>query len=421
MTVRGGGSPLADDDLARIRDAFNRTAFVSFIGLEDEASDRIGFTVDRPTEVEIYALGEAIDESTYDYGWILNTDTRETVWRFERRRSDHAGGAEKNRMFRLTTTLPAGSYAALVATDDSHDAWDWNAAPPYDPAFWGLTVRVTDPSDRDRINTFEYEPTPPQNVIVDLTQLGDREAVREGFTLTERMDVRVYAVGEGSGGDMYDYGWIVDAETRQPVWEMEYYRTDHAGGAEKNRVVDEVVNLDAGNYIVYFVTDGSHSYFDWNSAPPVFDETWGITVLGAGGYNRNAVRAYDERSDPSVIVQLIGIRDHDRRRERFTLDRDTDVRIYALGEGIDNRMYDYAWIENARTRRTVWEMEYRDTERAGGARKNRLFTDTISLPAGEYILQYESDGSHSFGDWNSAPPADAFNYGVTLFRLQGGR
>ncbi|MEZ4766595.1 MAG: hypothetical protein R3C26_26410 [Calditrichia bacterium] len=57
------------------------------------------------------------------------------------------------------------------------------------------------------------------------------------------MKVRVYAIGEGTGGDMYDYGWITDATNHERVWEMNYRDTDHAGGNGKNRLSDEVIDL----------------------------------------------------------------------------------------------------------------------------------------------------------------------------------
>lgn len=91
--------------------------------------------------------------------------------------------------------------------------------------------------------------------------------------------------------------------------------------------------------------------------------------------------------------------------------------VYAIGEG-DDEMYDYGWIENRNTRETVWRMEYQKTEQAGGASKNRLCRETILLPAGEYVLHYLTDGSHSFEEWNARPPRDRFNYGITLCELE---
>ena len=53
---------------------------------------------------------------------------------------------------------------------------------------------------------------------------------------------------------------------------------------------------------------------------------------------------------------------------------------------------------------------------AGGATKNRRFDGVIRLPAGSYVLRYETDGSHSFGDWNAAPPDDPESWGITVYR-----
>jgi hypothetical protein len=63
-------------------------------------------------------------------------------------------------------------------------------------------------------------------------------------------------------------------------------------------------------------------------------------------------------------------------------------------------------------------MTYRTSEPAGGAAKNRRFDGTITLPAGEYTLRYESDGSHSFGSWNANPPDEPEMYGITLYRVR---
>ena len=81
-------------------------------------------------------------------------------------------------------------------------------------------------------------------------------------------------------------------------------------------------------------------------------------------------------------------------------------------------MHDYGWIENAETGRVVWEMSYRRTDHAGGARKNRLSDEVISLKKGEYIVFYETDDSHSFGDWNASPPYDPQSWGITIYKVE---
>lgn len=255
-----------------------------------------------------------------------------------------------------------------------------------------------------------------ENVIVALTMIGDDESVVEGFTLTKTMDVRVTAVGEGTGGQMHDFGAILDAATQRPVWTMDMRATHHAGGADKNRMIDEMVSLEAGSYLVYYETDGTHSYGDWNSEEPWYPELWGITVSSHAPIDREVVRPYDDRANDAVLARIVRVRDDEYLEQRFTLDRAAELQVYAIGEGDASEMYDYALIEDARTGRVVWRMTYRETEHAGGAAKNRVFDAFMRLEAGEYNLVYQSDDTHSFGDWNDAAPEDRFNYGVTILR-----
>ena len=84
--------------------------------------------------------------------------------------------------------------------------------------------------------------------------------------------------GEGDRDDMYDYGWIEDKRGRV-IWEMTYQNTEHAGGALKNRLFNDLIILDEGEYKVHFVTDGSHSFKKWNSNPPYDPFHWGIMVM----------------------------------------------------------------------------------------------------------------------------------------------
>ena len=307
--------------------------------------------------------------------------------------------------------------AAFYATDDSHDPSEWNAQPPEDPEAWGLTVAVPDRDARTAVKTFAYEHIPQNATIVALTGIGNDAMKKQGFTLTRPMDVRIYALGEGRNGRMFDYGWITSADTRKRVWTMEYDATEAAGGDRKNRLADTTLHLDQGNYVVHYLSDDSHSAAEWNAAAPPDGRRWGITVLAAKGpLDRAAVVPYDEKRNPAIVAELTGIRDDEQVRKAFSLDRDTEVRIYAVGEGTGGDMVDFGWIEDAKSGRRVWEMTYRATEHAGGAKKNRRFDGVIRLPAGDYVLRYETDGSHSFGDWNADPPDDPEAWGITIFR-----
>lgn len=433
IAVRGSGRSASKDEVAQWQSEYKSNAIVTMTALWDDRYEKQGFTLDRPMDLQIYAIGETSwddsewsrksrrddEQELYDHGWIINTLTREKVWKFTYADSKPAGGAPKNRLINQTISLPAGSYAAFFVTDDSHSERRWNAPPPHDPMFWGLTIRAKDPALQASVKKFDYVPLPDKNVVVNLTKLGDEEFRTVGFTLKRPLDVRIYAIGEGRDHEMFDYGWLIDAKTHKKVWEMDFDATEHAGGASKNRLYDGALRLEAGSYLAYFVTDGSHSYVDWNSSAPYDQEHWGMMITAASDkFNAAEVAPYEEQEDESVLAQLIRVRDHDRETKRFTMKKDGQVRVYAIGEGRDGDMYDYGWIEDANTGKTVWEMTYRMTSHAGGAKKNRLYDDMVALKAGDYILHYETDDSHSFNDWNDDPPPDATHYGITVYAAQ---
>lgn len=406
----GAVRPPAEADAATV---------VSFAQLGDEAHERIGMSVDRAVEVEIRATGEATSSTTYDYGWLVNADTRERVWEFTYEDSEPAGGAEKNRISTTRLRLPAGRYAAFFVTDDSHSPAGWNAPPPWDPAGYGLTIRVVDPADRPALRTFEYEPVPRAQAIVALTGVRDDEYRSQGFTVKRPLGVRIFALGEGSDGDLFDRAWITNATSGAVVWDMDQVHTEHAGGSSKNRLFDGVIRLEPGNYMAHYVSDDSHSTERWNDAPPADRAYWGVTILPASGrLDTNVIAPYDPDADPDIIARIVGVRDNQVSRRRFTMEQDGAVRVRALGEGVGEEMVDYAYIQDAASGERVWEMRYADTEHAGGAEKNRVFDGAIRLRAGDYELVYRTDDSHAFGAWNATPPREVDGWGVRLYRVR---
>jgi len=119
-------------------------------------------------------------------------------------------------------------------------------------------------------------------------------------------------------------------------------------------------------------------------------------------------------SDPDIFAKMTGLRDNANKRTTFSLDKRTKIRIYAVGEGDRDEMYDYGWIENDNTGKIVWEMTWRNTEPAGGASKNRQYDDSVILEPGKYTVHYITDGSHSFNDWNAAKPRDPSSWGISV-------
>jgi len=414
LTIRATGDRLSTPDLKRLDDAARTTAAVVISAVGPEQYSQNGFELTRPADVTIDAAGEVREDGEFDFGWIIDTATRKTVWKLTWKDSAPAGGAPKNRAAHETVKLPAGRYAAFYATDDSHDPSEWNSPPPFDPAAWGLTVRV--PAEAG-VKPFTYDHVPEKATIAALTKMGNEESRTRGFTLTRPLDVRIYAIGEGRNGRMFDYAWLTASSSTRRVWEMRYDDTSAAGGDPKNRQVDTVVHLDKGSYVLHYVSDDSHAYGDWNASAPADGAHWGVTVLAASGtLNPSATAPYEATADPLLIAQIVKVRDSDDGSRRFSLDRETAVRVYVIGEGTSGEMDDYGWIEDARTGRTVWELTYRMTAHAGGAQKNRRFDGVIKLPTGEYTLRYRTDSSHSFGQWNADPPDDPEGWGISVYR-----
>ena len=386
--------------------------------LGDDAFVRKGFTLDAPATLIVHSVGEGQQGAEcLDCSWIIDTGTRQRVWETSWEKAKPAGGGKKNLQSETEVHLDKGTYTLFAITDDSHSMDDWNDAPPYDPMNWGVTVRI--PDDEERAGFALAPPADKQSVIVQLTKIGDNESRSAGFTLKQDAPVQIYAFGERTNNrrELADYATIMNAKTRERVWTMDVDRTHHAGGASKNRYVDEVITLPKGSYLVNYVSDDSHSYQEWNDAAPFDKENYGITITAAGNWNvARVLDTYTEEKDKNIIAQIIRVGADADRTERFTLDRTTRLRIYALGEGQGREMFDYGWIEDARTGTAVWEMTYGMTFHAGGGRKNRMLNASIVLDKGEYLLRYQSDGSHSYGDWNVDPPDDRDYWGITVYR-----
>jgi hypothetical protein len=392
-------------------------AIIAFSEPANEASYKKGFALQKEISAKIIAIGEysSSDKVFVDYGWLINADTRQKVWQMDKWNTSWAGGGRKNRGFNDEIKLPAGNYVAFFVTDDNHSFKDWNAQPPFDPLHYGLFIYPSNPADLKYVS--DYEDSYVEPVVISLTRMRNNAFKSKAFSLKKETSLHIIAIGEyGHGDEFVDYGWIENSDLNDIVWEMTEDNTEHAGGASKNRKFDGIVKLPGGNYVVYYVTDDSHSYRDWNASAPLDREMWGITIYGVGkDFDPKTIEIMDEPvGGKNTLVNLTRVGDDEDLEERFSLDQDSKIHIFALGEGSDGKMYDYGWIEDARSGETVWEMTYRMTRNAGGSEKNRKVDVRIYLEKGEYIAHYVTDGSHSFPDFNAARPENPHKWGMTI-------
>jgi len=403
---------------------FDRNIIFSLGPAEDNSIYKQYMSVRNETDVRIYAIGEfaGFGEDGNDYGWIKNIKSDSIVWIMTRNESEYAGGGTKNRKTDMLLRLHPGEYAAYYVSDGSHAVNSWNDSPPYDPRFWGLTVLNVEKGGHSASIELIDRPKAAEPVI-SFTGLGNNRVVSQGITLSRKSALRIRALGEANYSlkSMVDFAWIINADTRRNVWSMTVENSRRAGGHSKNRVYDGIVELEAGNYIVHYKTDDTHAYNSWNEAPPRDPDAWGISVYCdelAGQERQYAIFNPYNYMPKDVIAMHKAVRHNAHVKKKFTMSEAARIRVYALGEGDYNNMYDYGWIERADTEQIVWEMAYRETTGAGGSKRNRMYDGTILLDEGEYNLFYVSNGSHAYNDWEDEPPFDIELWGISLYKSE---
>jgi hypothetical protein len=247
-----------------------------------------GFKLDRATDLRVYGLVEkgTTQKASSDFGWIVDESTREVVWNANTAGLKEAGGATKNQQFDEQLRLQPGRYVVYYGTDSSHSYGRFNAPPPYDPFNWGITIL---PGRGFTAASFSaFDPAMGGEALIEIAEVGDDQSIDRAFRLSSPGVLQVLALGEYDAAEdqFSDHGWISDASTGETVWRMTGRNTMGAGGANKNRRFDGLVELPAGEYVVHYVTDDSHAFDQWNQEAPFEPERWGITIRPGSGFDR---------------------------------------------------------------------------------------------------------------------------------------
>lgn len=232
--------------------------------------------------------------------------------------------------------------------------------------------------------------------------------------VTRPVDVRVRATGE-IGREREDYGWIERVPDGEIVWEMTEANTRPAGGVDVNRRFDGTITLAPDLYRATFQTDASHAYDDWRANPPFEPDAWGLTLAPTTPPDRDAIAPFDPWTSRTPLIAIDSVRDDAFIGAQFVVGRPLPAIVQALGEVRPERTYDYAWIENDDTEEDVWKMDWDTSQPAGGADKNRQVTAFLTLDPGTYTLYYQTDGSHSYEEFNADAPEHPERWGVALF------
>ena len=424
--------------------------------LSNEETATFYFEVKADTPILVRCIGELGEDEPRDYGHIENALTHETVWELDRVHSVHAGGIEANRMFTGTLSLSPGIYLASYRTDGSHAYGRWRGNPPYDPFNWGLTLALDAPSNA----ILAFDPWAGRTPVIQVMPARSDQFEAVTFAVSRPVRVAVYAAGEMKPSSRYDYGWlerapvgpddaVEDPADREPdpsstVWEMKYADTQPAGGSSYNRRTLAFLDLNPDTYTLFYRTDDSHAYDDWRHGAPDEAERWGVALFALDApaesfrilHHISLIRTdrrHDDAAPPppppaapvplpvredQILVALNRLGNNASRRATLILAEATPVRIIAAGEiSLSGNRYDYGDIRRASDGAIVWEMTRENTRPAGGDDANRIFDDVIELPAGEYVVHFQTDATHAYGAFDTGAPAMPDAWGITIARV----
>lgn len=246
------------------------------------------FDVVSTTDVFLFSMGEIDGESRYDYGWLDNRETGETVWSMATAGTRHAGGNADNTIAEGYVRLVPGKYALHYKSDDSHAYGDWNRSKPDHEERWGITMFPISDNATEAIKlvaTESVQKTRAEShdvageVIFSMLNATNDQSQFRTVDFDEEVRLHIRAIGEISQSGEYDYGWIVDELSNATVWKMTRRNTIPAGGDERFRMFDDFLEIGPGEFSIHYETDDSYSFGDFRDSSPDFPNDYGMKVV----------------------------------------------------------------------------------------------------------------------------------------------
>jgi len=151
------------------------------------------------------------------------------------------------------------------------------------------------------------------NDITKITKVGDSQNLSAEFEVENTGNYLVITAGEGNEDDfptMWDYGWLEDSHNKI-LWGMqEFDSTFHLGGALKNRMQIDLLQLNPGKYSLNYKSDDSHSFGKWNEQPPAVPDFWGIRIFKIDDQNEfNIIQKYLVDKNKNLLIKGDNIKD----------------------------------------------------------------------------------------------------------------
>lgn len=140
-------------------------------------------------------------------------------------------------------------------------------------------------------------------------------------------------------------------------------------------------------------------------------------------YHPNIFKLIDSFSNSKKnLASILQAGDFQDISKDFTITQKSNLLVVCLGEGRVEylgeeigELFDLGWIETTKGNNTIWKMNFNGAYYAGGAMKNRIKIDLLTLNPGKYRLRYISDDSHSYNSWNNHHPNRPKDWGIQLF------
>ena len=395
---------------------------IKFSDLEVRELRQQAFQVSGPLRVVVDAVG-SVDERQgargfAAYPWITQDDTGEVVWSMTDANVILDGSLAYVNEDELM--LNSGTYTLNFAT---YGQLQRRSRPPFqrDRRKWSVVLHSPDDKNALRPIARALEAN-ADNLVWEAVPLRRDEKREHFFEVLRPVEFKIYAIGQSGNQDEVqplDYSRIEDVVSGQVIWQLSKDNTTWAGGVQENRIFQDHLSISPGVYRATAVTNSRHHYRDWMGNPPFNPQGWGFRLSTS---DQEGFSTFDPWMQREPIIEFTQVGDDEEYSKSFSLLDTTVVVFYALGEitGPDNG-YDLAWLEKQGTTgesRTLWEMSWEGSVHAGGARKNRKEVEFIRLEPGEYVLHYESDGSHSYVSWNASQPDYPERWGVAMFAVE---
>ena len=223
----------------------------------------------------------------------------------------------------------------------------------------------------------------------------------------------VRSIGEDDDGTLWLGTWgdgLIELD--QNYNEIRRYTYD---SKSSNSVSDDKIRVikkdDTGNF--WIGTNNGLNYFNPNTGK--FKRIYGEM---SRAYSRELIGLVEDLTlTENKVAGIMNVTDFQNLSEPITIEEGGNYLVAYVGEGDISGMADVGWIENA-AHDSIWHsFDFHETYYAGGAAKNRMIIDKLSLDPGSYQLRYMADDSHSYNSWNDNPPDQTSLYGIVLIKI----